>query len=872
MAGQAGVESDVSPVRICAKCGGETPGDGPFCVHCGSGPDDPPASSGGAGSPEDPGRVADVAELARQVRELVEVYIALAGRLSAVEAAVGRAPAEGPVPEPPTGRREEPAATPPAGTEPSAAPVPSPDRPAFTPPDAEPEGATPSSTEEPPGASAPVPFLQATPVAAFLQADPVAEELPARPPRRRPPTGGSSPLDWERVLGRNWFAIIGVVALAVGAGFFLKLAFDNQWIGPTGRVILGVVAGLAMVGLAEYTARRAPPWAQAVAGGGVAILYLAVYASFGFYDLIPLVPAVVLLGLTVALGWFLAIRYDSRIVAFLALFGAFLTPLLLGEDLADHLPVGLAYLLIIDLGIVAVASLRRWRWYTLTGMAASYLLFAGLYLASSMEGPISAQLGLSGVFLIFLGAATLHNIIWRREPNQFDMTLVMVNAFAFFGLTFAVLWDDYEPWFGLIALLLAGVHGVVALDASRRPGVSRVVPLQLGGVALVFLTVAAPLQLTGEWVPVAWTAEGVVLVGLGKLTRSWQSRAAGLLILACAVLRILILETPSIEVAEFTPVLNGRFLAFAFGIVALYAAAWLYRRPEASPRALKAVEPHISGVLVGLAQILTLWLFSAEAIGYFERQELEAIGREAADRARDGLLHALTIIWALYGIVLMAVARWRSVRLLAFAGVTVVGAATAKLLVVDTFLIGVPWEPHWVVLNHYFLSFVAVTAGVAMAALLERHSKVFSTGFDIPGLLVLVIVANAIAVWVFTAEVVRFFEHRELVRGGDYEAAMHLTLTLMWTVHAALVIAAGILRRSRALRITGIVMLAVPVAKLFVFDVFLLERGYRVGAFSILGLLLLAMGLAYQRYSVTVKDLFLGDRGSPGAPESGPSE
>ena len=167
------------------------------------------------------------------------------------------------------------------------------------------------------------------------------------------------------------------------------------------------------------------------------------------------------------------------------------------------------------------------------------------------------------------------------------------------------------------------VHGVVALDAFRRPGVSRVVPLQLGGVALVFLTVAAPLQLTGEWVPVAWTAEGVVLVGLGRLTRSWQSRAAGLLVLVCAVLRLLVLETPSIEVAEFTPVLNGRFLAFVFGIVALYAAAWLYRRPAASPRALKALETHVSSGLVGLAQLLTLWLFSAEAIGYFERQELE---------------------------------------------------------------------------------------------------------------------------------------------------------------------------------------------------------------------------------------------------------
>ena len=690
------------------------------------------------------------------------------------------------------------------------------------------------------------------------------------PPRRARPADRT--VDWERVLGRNWFAIIGALALAIGAGFFLKLAFDNDWIGPAGRVVLGVVAGLLMVGLAEYAARRVPPWAQAVAGGGVAILYLAVYASFGFYDLIPLVPALVLLGLTVALGWFLAIRHESRVIAFLALFGAFLTPLLLGEDLTDRLSVGLAYLLIIDAGIVAVASLRRWRWYTLVGMAASYLLFAGIHEANPPQEPIPAQLGLAGVFLIFLGASTLHNVLWRRKPNQFDMTLIMANGFAFFGLTFAVMWDRYEPWFGLIALLLAGVHGLVALAANARTGVSRVVPLQLGGAALVFLTVAAPLQFTGEWVAVAWTVEGVVLVGLGSLTQSWQSRVAGLLVLTCAVLRILILETPSLEVAEFTPVLNGRFLAFAFGIGALYAAGWLYRRPEGSPEAIETLETYASSALVGGAHLLTLWIFTAEAISYFDRQALEAVGRDASDRVQSWLLTSLTIIWGLYGIAIMAVAWWRRARPLALGSMIVVFAAATKLLLIDTFLIGVPREPHWIVLNYYFLSFAVVTAGIALAAALEQRSRILSSWVHPEALLGLVIAANAVVAWVFTAEVVRFFSHRELVQGGDYEAAMHLTLTVMWAVHAAFVIGAGILRRWRALRVLGIFMLAVPVAKLFVFDVFLLERGYRVGAFSVLGVLLLVMGLAYQRYGATVKELFLGDRAQSGEAGAVPSK
>ena len=55
-------------------------------------------------------------------------------------------------------------------------------------------------------------------------------------------------IDWEQTLGRNWFAIVGALAVVLGIGFFLKLAFDNNWINDTGRVALGVAVGLALLG------------------------------------------------------------------------------------------------------------------------------------------------------------------------------------------------------------------------------------------------------------------------------------------------------------------------------------------------------------------------------------------------------------------------------------------------------------------------------------------------------------------------------------------------------------------------------------------------------------------------------------------------
>ena len=82
---------------------------------------------------------------------------------------------------------------------------------------------------------------------------------------------------------------------------------------------------------------------------------------------------------------------------------------------------------------------------------------------------------------------------------------------------------------------------------------------------------------------------------------------------------------------------------------------------------------------------------------------------------------------------------------------------------------------------------------------------------------------------------------------------------MLWAVYAIGVIGTGIALRSAKVRQIGMALLTIPVAKLFVFDVFLLEQGYRVAAFVTLGVLLLGTGLVYQRYSQAIRG-FLFDR------------
>ena len=159
-------------------------------------------------------------------------------------------------------------------------------------------------------------------------------------------------------MGGNWLARIGIVAVIIGIGFFLKLAFDNDWIGETGRVVLGLAVGLALLGAGEFWQRKYPVWSQPVTGGGIAVLYLSIFAAFSLYELIPAWSALAFSLLVTLTAAGLAIRYEARSIAILGILGGFATPLFLAEKLPQQEAL-LGYVLALDVGVLALGHLPQ---------------------------------------------------------------------------------------------------------------------------------------------------------------------------------------------------------------------------------------------------------------------------------------------------------------------------------------------------------------------------------------------------------------------------------------------------------------------------------------------------------------------------------
>jgi uncharacterized membrane protein len=77
-----------------------------------------------------------------------------------------------------------------------------------------------------------------------------------------------------------------------------------------------------------------------------------------------------------------------------------------------------------------------------------------------------------------------------------------------------------------------------------------------------------------------------------------------------------------------------------------------------------------------------------------------------------------------------------------------------------------------------------------------------------------------------------------------------LALSGFWGALGFAAIVAGLIRRTRALRLGGLGVLMLAVGKVFLVDLANLESIWRVGSFLAIGLLLLAGAFAYQRVRI----------------------
>ena len=513
--------------------------------------------------------------------------------------------------------------------------------------------------------------LHAQPSASFRQTAPPpprpassasAENLSAQNVARRPPKPRGS---LENRIGSQLFSRIGIVALLVATTLFLKWAIDNHFIGPIGRVLAGLIAGVAVVVWSERFRRQGfSAFSYSLKAVGSGALYLSLWAAFQLYHLLPAEAALGAMILVTAWNAYMAWSQNSQILAAYALAGGFATPLLLATG-GNHEVFLFTYILAIDIAAVVLVRLKSWPRLLLGAFPATTAFFIGWYAEYYGVFNVGEPLGITTVFialffLVFI-LPTIHSPQDGERTKSTPITEIFLPladaTFAALAL-YSVLHDshlyDLLPW---VAVFFGAFYlGLMRLPQTR---VASAVHLSL---AVVFLTIAIPLKASGHWITVGWLAEGVALLWVSARLSGPSSEAA-----AASVPRILrrlgiaalALGLCGLLVQPFwlyyridTAFLNSRFATSLFGIGALAASAAIALRARRREDA-----DSLSWLQIAGGSIIALNLVAVLACV----RELQTAWRPTAGDPEADLQKSLAVsaFLMLYGAGLLAIGFWK---------------------------------------------------------------------------------------------------------------------------------------------------------------------------------------------------------------------
>jgi uncharacterized membrane protein len=432
-------------------------------------------------------------------------------------------------------------------------------------------------------------------------------------------------------------------------------------------------------------------------------------------------------------------------------------------------------------------------------------------------------------------AAGAFALLWNAARPGFWAALSVSAALAHFLLCWYVLRGvaTTTPW-GLISIGLAVPFLVGAERLARwretMTGATEALGFLAAGVVF-FIAAAIPLELSREWITVAYAIEFAAVAAIAARLDLLAMRQLCWPLLAVVVVRFVL----NPEILKYplgvTPVFNWILWSYGLSIAALLVGL-RFLRPTGDQRLVRATEAAVA--------LLAFVLATLEVRSVFQPGSMAAPDAGFMERT------FYVLVWGAFALAALWLARARRDPVALWAWRASGTLALATVLVVQVFIanpvsqrVDVGRLP---IANGLFLAY-AVPA--AMATLARRWIDVEPDR----NVTLVVEAAASILAFVYVSLEVRHLFDPGFERTGFGATGLELyTYSIVWLLFGVALLAVGFLRGAAALRHAGMALVCIVVAKVFLIDMAGLEGLLRVFSFLGLGAALVGLGYAYRRF------------------------
>ncbi len=650
--------------------------------------------------------------------------------------------------------------------------------------------------------------------------------------------------DLEKFIGENLVNKIGIAILVLAIGFFVKYAIDNNWVGPAGRVGIGILCGGILIGIAHRLRNSYKAFSSVLVGGGLAVFYFTITLAYHQFHLFNQTTSFIILIIITCFAVVLSLLYNKQELAVIALIGGLSSPFMVSSGHANYNALFI-YLVILNAGLLIIAYNKSWRILNITSFGLTVLVLAGIIYTLPAGAYLISFIYITILYLLFFFINIANNIRENKKFIASDFTILLSNAGLYFGTGLYLLTmmhaDQYR---GLFSASIGGLNLLFSFILFRSKKAEINILYLLIGITLTFISLTAPIQLHGHFITLFWSAECVLLY--------WLSQKSGIKLIQWASLMVWVAMLTSLTMDWFnlygssdltlTIIANKGFITTIFSAI---CSGLLY---------ILAARSDKEGNLISSDVYKYMAIIILFASGLLE------INHQFLNRYPGTTLNTLYLM--LYFSVFVYVFCQIGTRISAIRLSWQI--RTAKLAsVVGIYLLISPqfFELQYSMLVQHKIEsihFIAlwVTAVFILLILyrliiicktnLQEYIKPISWTLSAGIVIFLSLEVSLMSNFIFYSNG-NSIDHIETVY-------IKTGLPVLWGLSSFVLMWFGMRYKTRVLRIISLTLFSITLIKLFVFDIENIPPAGKIAAFFCLGVLLLIISFMYQKVKKIVAD------------------
>jgi len=683
----------------------------------------------------------------------------------------------------------------------------------------------------------------------------------------------------EKFIGENLISVIGVVILIIGVGIGVKYAIEHQMISPLTRIILGYLVGVGLMVFAIKLKAKYEYFSAVLLSGSLAIMYFLTYAAYDFYDLIPKMLAFGLMLVFTVFTTFASLQYNRQVIAHIGFVGAYAVPFLLSDG-SGNATMLFTYMAIINVGILTVSIKKYWKSLYYSAFAFTWLIYITVYQSklTPSEDLFTLLLFLTVYYLTFYGVFIGYKLLKKEKFQKLDIVLLMSNSFIFYGLGYSILVDHEigAQLLGVFTLVNAIIHFGFSMYIHKQKLADRNLFYLVIGLVLTFITIAIPVQLNGHWVTLLWIGEAALLFWIGRTKQIpiYEKLSYPLMLLAffsimqdwSEVYNHYIVDYPETRIL---PIFNVYFLSSFLMICGFGFINYINHKIKLVEQVFKKNELNriIQIALPAMLLLLAYFAISVEIKNYWHQLFMDSSVQvpyedsEGFQLLRNYDYKTMSSLWMInYTMIFLTVLSYINIKKLK---IKLLGQLNLGLnaLTIYIFLASGLYliselrvqyldqdMSDYFTRGWFYIGIRYVSIGFVVALFYASYTYIKQEFLTTNLKLVFDSALYSTILWIASSELIHWMDFY------DSSQSYKLGLSILWGVYALLLIAFGIWKNKKHIRLGAIGLFGITLFKLFFYDISHLNTIAKTIVFVILGILLLIISFLYNKFKHLIID------------------